>query len=358
MAREGQLPGAAWLFLPADPFRQTWNGPVGSSNRRRNARGADGRHQGRDGCSRSDRAVVFGYSEGANLALLFAATFPLRARALLLWGAQARWIRDDDYPWGPTREEADQEIAYLAEHGVTLEYLTGPGAGIPKDLPYVRFFMRYLKASASPSALAALERMLYLIDMRDILPSVRVPVVVMNRTGDPVANVEAARDFAARIPGARFVEFPGDAHPFFTGPATGEILAEIETFVTGVRPPPAADRVLATVLFTDIVGSTQKLEAIGDQRWRQLLDSHHAQVRQLLEHYAGTEIDTTGDGFFATFDGPTRAIRCACAIRDAVQEIGLEIRRPAYRRDRIPGCQGHRPRGTCGCKGCRSCRAG
>ncbi len=201
----------------------------------------------------SDRAVIFGYSEGANLALLFAATFPERTRALVLWGAQARWVRADDYPWGPTREEAEKEIAYLAENGVTLEYLTGPGAGIPKDLPYVRFFMRYLKASASPSALAALERMLGSIDMRDILPSVRVPVVVMNRTGDPVANVEAARDVAARIPGARFVEFPGDAHPFFTGPATGEILAEIETFVTGVRLPPAADRVLVTVLFTDIV---------------------------------------------------------------------------------------------------------
>jgi class 3 adenylate cyclase len=274
----------------------------------------------------SDRAVIFGYSEGANLAALFAATYPRRTRALLLWGAQARWIRADDYPWGPTREEADQEIAYLAENGVTVEYLTGPGAGIPKDLTYVRFFMRYLKASASPSALTALERMLCLIDMRDILPSVRVPVVVMNRTGDPVANVEAARDLAARIPGARFVEFPGDAHPFFTGPATGEVLAEIETFVTGVRPAPAADRVLATLLFTDIVGSTQKLEAIGDQRWRQLLDRHHARVRQLLERYAGTEIDTAGDGFFATFDGPTRAIRCACAIRDAVREIGLEIR--------------------------------
>ena len=276
--------------------------------------------------ARSGRAVIFGYSEGANLAALFAATYPPRTRGLLLWGAQARWIRDGDYPWGPTREEADQEIAYLAENGVTVEYLTGPGAGIPKDLTHVRFFMRYLQASASPSALAALERMLCLIDVRDILPSVRVPVVVMNRTGDPVASVGAARDFAARIPGARFVEFAGDTHPFFTGPATGEILAEIEAFVTGVRPAPAADRVLATVLFTDIVSSTQKLEAIGDQRWRQLLDSHHARVRQLLEHYAGTEIDTTGDGFFATFDGPTRAIRCACAIGDAIREIGLEIR--------------------------------
>ena len=274
----------------------------------------------------SDRAVIFGYSEGANLAALFAATSPRRTRGLFLWGAQARWVRADDYPWGPTQAEAGQEIAYLAENGVTVEYLTGPGAGIPKDLAHVRFFMRYLKASASPSALAALERMLCLIDMRDILPSVRVPVVVMNRTGDPVASVGAARDFAARIPGARFVELAGDTHPFFAGPATGEILAEIEAFVTGVRPPPVADRVLATVLFTDIVSSTRKLEAIGDQRWRQLLDSHHARVRQLLERYAGTEIDTAGDGFFATFDGPTRAIRCACAIADAIAEIGLEIR--------------------------------
>jgi class 3 adenylate cyclase len=274
----------------------------------------------------SDRAVLFGFSEGANLAVLFAAMFPQRARALVLWGVQARWIRTDDYPWGPTQEEADEEIAYLGENGVTLEYLTGPGAGIPKDLSSVRFFMRYLKASASPSALAALERMLCSIDIRDVLPNVRVPVVVMNRTGDPVANVEAARDVAARIPGARFIEFPGDDHPFFTAPASGEILAEIETFVTGVRLPPAPERVLVTVLFTDIVRSTQKLEAVGDRRWRELLDSHHGRVRRLLERYAGTEIDNAGDGFFATFDGPTRAIRCACAIRDAIREIGLEIR--------------------------------
>jgi len=274
----------------------------------------------------SDQAAIFGFSEGANLGAFFASMFPQRTRALLAWGAQARWIRADDYPWGQTREEADQEIAYLAENGVTLEYLTGPGAGLPKDLASVRFFMRYLKASASPAALAALERMLGMIDMRDILPSVRVPALVMNRIADPVANVEAARDFAARIPGARFVEFPGDTHSFFGGPATGEILAEIETFVTGVRLPPAADRVLATVLFTDIVSSTQRLEAIGDHRWRQLLDRHHTRVRELLQRYGGTEIDTAGDGFFATFDGPTRAIRCACAIRDAVREIGLEIR--------------------------------
>jgi acetyl esterase/lipase len=181
----------------------------------------------------TDRAFIFGYSEGANLAALFGATYPERTRGLLLWGAQARWTRADDYPWGLTRAEYDREIAYLAENGATLEYLTGWGAGSPKDLPYVKFFMRYLKASASPAALAALERLCSSIDMRDILPAVRVPTVVMNRTGDPVANIEAARDVAARIPGARFVEFPGDTHPFFAGPAVDEALTEIETFITG-----------------------------------------------------------------------------------------------------------------------------
>jgi class 3 adenylate cyclase len=274
----------------------------------------------------SDRAFIFGYSEGGNLAALFGATYPQRTRGLLLWGAQARWIRTDDYPWGPTREEADQEIAYLAENGVTPEYVTGYGAGIPKDLTYVKFFTRYMKASASPSALAALERMCGLIDIRDILPTVRVPTVVMNRVGDPVANVEAARDLAARIPGARFVEFAGDTHPFWGGPGIEEVLAEIETFITGVRLPPRADRVLATVLFTDIVGSTERAAALGDKRWRDLLEAHDHVVRQELHRFQGREIDTAGDGFLATFDGPGRAVACACAISGSLRGLGLEAR--------------------------------
>ena len=274
----------------------------------------------------TDRAFIFGYSEGANLAALFGATYPERTRGLLLWGAQARWTRADDYPWGVTRAEYDREIAYLAENGVTLEYLTGPGAGIPKDLRYVKFFMRYLKASASPAALAALERLCSSIDMRDILPAVRVPTVVMNRTGDPVANIDAARDLAARIPGARFVEFPGDIHPFFAGPAVDEALVEIETFVTGVRLPPRVERVLATVLFTDIVGSTQRAVALGDRRWRDLLEAHNRVVRRALEQFQGREVNTVGDGFLALFDGPGRAVACASAIAASVRELGLEVR--------------------------------
>jgi hypothetical protein len=258
----------------------------------------------------TDRAFIFGCSEGANLAALFGATYPERTRGLLLWGAQARWTRADDYPWGATRAEYDQEIAYLAENGATFEYLTGWGAGSPKDLRYVKVFMRYLKASASPAALAALQRLCSWIDMRDILPAVRVPTVVMNRTGDPVANIEAARDLAARIPSARFVEFPGDIHPFFVGPAVDEALAEIETFITGVRLPPRVERVLATVLFTDIVGSTEKAVALGDRRWRDLLEAHHRVVRRALDQFQGREINTAGDGFLAMFDGPGRAIAC------------------------------------------------
>ncbi len=274
----------------------------------------------------SERAFILGYSEGANLAAMFGATYPDRARGLLLWGAQARWVRSDDYPWGPTREEAEQEIAYLAENGVTLEYLTGTGAGVPNDLASMQFSVRYFKAGASPSALAALERMNTSIDMRDILPSVRAPTVVMSRTGDPVANVEAARDLAARIPDALFVEFPGDIHSPWSGPAVEEVLAEIESFITGVRLPARSDRVLATVLFTDIVGSTERAVSLGDRRWRELLAAHHYLVRQQLERFQGREVDTAGDGFFASFDGPARAIRCGCAISAAMPELGLAVR--------------------------------
>src|SRR5437773_6387241 len=175
-----------------------------------------------------------------------------------------------------------------------IEYVIGSGAGIPKDPATVRFFVRYTKASVSPAALAALERMNCLIDMRNVLPSVHVPTLVMNRTGDPVANVDAARDLSARIPDARFVEFSGDAHPYFTGSDSDAVLAEIETFVTGARLPVRTDRVLATVLFTDIVGSTARAAALGDRRWRETLEAHNSVVRRELERFQGREIDTAG----------------------------------------------------------------
>lgn len=278
----------------------------------------------------SERAVVMGVSEGANLACVFAATHPERTSALVVWGGQARWIRTADYPWGPTREEAEKEIASLAENGVTVEYLTGGGAGLGTgDDALIEWWLRYARAGASPAALAALERMNIDIDTRAILPSIGVPTLVMNRTSDPVANVDAARDLASRIPRARFMEYPGDTHAMIAGD-TQRILADIEEFITGIRPSPTSERVLATVLFTDIVGSTERAVAIGDGAWRELLADHQVVVRRELDRFSGHEVDTAGDGFFATFDGPARAVRCARAIVEDVRALGLHVRAGAH----------------------------
>ncbi len=274
----------------------------------------------------SERAFLFGVSEGANMACLFAATYPERTLGLLIWGGQARWIATEDYPWGLTRAEAEAEIAELRERGVTEAYITGAGAGHPADREReLRWLLRYFRAGASPAALAALEEMNMDVDVRDVLPNIRVPTLVMNRTGDPVADVEAARDMAARVAGATFVEFPGDSHSMGL-PDAEPVIAEIQAFVTGERPAPPSDRVLATVLFTDIVGSTQRALELGDAAWSELLSSHHAVVRRQLQHHRGREVDTSGDGFLATFDGPARAIRCAAAIRDELRGLGIQIR--------------------------------
>jgi class 3 adenylate cyclase len=225
-----------------------------------------------------------------------------------------------------SREEFDELIAHVAENGVTAEYVTGLGAGLPKQTAKVKWAMRYFQASVGPAALAALERLCSTIDTRDILPSVRVPTLVMQRSHDPVADVDAGRDLAARIPGARFREFPGDTHPFYEGPELDGISAEIEAFITGVRPSPRSDRVLATLLFTDIVGSTEHAVELGDRGWRDILEQHNNAVRTELSRFRGREVDSAGDGLFALFDGPGRAVACACAIRESVKDLGLEIR--------------------------------
>ena len=276
----------------------------------------------------SERAFVFGTSEGGSMACVFAATYPERTSGLILWGTQAMWIRTGDYPWGVSMEEALAEIEDLAEHGMTDTYLFGLGAGAgagmsEKEMEQIR---RWWRSATTPGALAALERMNLDIDIRGVLPSVHVPTLVMNRTKDPVANVEAARDLAAHIEGARFVEFPGDTHSFVQGPDPDEVASEIQEFVTGSLPPLGGDRALATVLFTDIVGSTQKAAELGDRAWRDILERHHKLVRDLLARSRGTEMDTAGDGFFATFDGPARAVRCALAAVEAVRPLGIEIR--------------------------------
>jgi class 3 adenylate cyclase len=276
----------------------------------------------------SERAFIFGTSEGGSMACVFAATYPERTSGLILWGTQATWTRADDYPWGFSREESLAEIEDLAEHGITDTYLfgygAGAGAGMSEDEK--ERIRRLWRSATTPGGLADLERMNLDLDIRGILPSIHVPTLVMNRTGDPVAHVDAARDLASRIEGARFVEFAGDRHPFFAGPDADEVAAEIQEFVTGSRPALGGDRVLATVLFTDIVDSTRRAGELGDSAWRDLIEGHHTIIRELLSRFRGIEVDTAGDGFFATFDGPARAVRCALAAVEAVRPLGIEIR--------------------------------
>ena len=213
-------------------------------------------------------------------------------------------------------------IRDLAERGPTDEYLFGTKRSLEPS--FAGFFKRYAQGAASPSAYAQLERMNAEIDVRDILPSISVPTLVMTRAGDAVAQADAARSLAAAVPNARFVEFPGSSHGIFA--FDEPVLAEIEEFVTGVRPEPRADRVLRTMLFVDVVGSTERAARLGDSAWKQLLAAYREAVRRELARFDGTEVDTAGDGFLATFDGPGRAVRSAQAIVAAVDELTIEVR--------------------------------
>ncbi|MEY2536561.1 MAG: hypothetical protein QOG67_301 [Verrucomicrobiota bacterium] len=274
-----------------------------------------------------ERANIFGVSEGGSMACLFAATYPQRVSSLLVWGAQARWIASPDHPWGQTREEHDQMISMIQDDWPSIEYITGPGAGVGKDADpaYIEFYSRYMRAAASPSAVRAYELMNGQIDTRPILPSIQAPTLVMNRTGDPCARVEAARDMASRIPGAKFKEYPGNSHSMMLDDME-TVLSDIQEFITGERPIESYDRILATVLFLDIASSTERAAALGDTAWRNLLNSYYAIVRKELARFRGKETNTTGDGFLATFDGPARAVRCAIAIVLAVRQLGIEVR--------------------------------
>jgi pimeloyl-ACP methyl ester carboxylesterase len=271
----------------------------------------------------SERAVLFGYSEGGPMCVLFAATYPEMTSALVLYGTYAkRQDPDDDYPWAPTREarrlyatQVEEDWGWEADMRRMC-----PGA----DEAMARWWAARARAAASPGAARDLILMNSLIDIREILPTIQVPTLVLHRTGDLDSTVDEGRYVGERIPGARFVELPGDDHVPWIDP--DQVVDEIEEFVTGVRPAPELDRVLATVLFTDLVESTKRAAELGDRRWRTLLEAHHAAVRDQLGRFGGREVDTAGDGFLATFDGPARAIRAACAIRDGVQSLGLELR--------------------------------
>jgi class 3 adenylate cyclase len=274
-----------------------------------------------------ERANIFGVSEGGSMACLFAATYPQRVNSLLVWGAQARWIASPDHPWGQTQEEHDQMIAMIDDDWPSFDYITGPGAGVGRDADpaFIESISRYMRAAANPSAVRAYEIMNGQIDTRPILPSIQAPTLVMNRKGDPCARIEAARDMASRIPDAKFNEYPGNSHSMMLDDME-TILSDIQEFITGERPIDSYDRILATVLFVDIASSTERAAALGDTRWRNVLNSYYAIVRKEFSRFRGKERNTTGDGFLATFDGPARAIRCALAIAQRVKQLGIDVR--------------------------------
>jgi len=275
----------------------------------------------------SERAALFGISEGGPMSILFAATYPERTIALALYGAYAKRAWAEDYPFGWRDEEWAAFFANVESHwgtprGLDLD-IWAPS--IAHDERARHGMAAYLRAAASPGAVQAVMQMNREIDVRNVLPAVRVPTLIVHRAGERNIRIQHARYMAERIPGARLVELPGDDHMPWIGDSD-LILDPIEQFLTRVRHGPEPDRVLATVLFTDIVGATQKAAELGDRRWRELLEKHHAIVRRELARFRGRELDTAGDGFLATFDGPGRAIRCACAVVDAVQPLGLALR--------------------------------
>jgi len=268
----------------------------------------------------SRQAALFGVSEGGAMSMLFAATYPDRTRALVLYGAFAHFRS-----WVTPEDQIEAALEHLEKNWGTGESLARLAPSLVSDDAFKRRYARFERLSASPSSAAALIRMNSEIDVRPILPSIRVPTLIVHREGDALVNVEAGRFLAHQIPKAKYVELPGNDHLPWVGNAE-RIVDEVEEFLTGSRHTPEPDRVLATVLFTDIVGSTKRAEAIGDRAWHDLLDRHNEIVRREILRHRGREVKTTGDGFLITFDGPARSIRCSLAISEAVEDLGLQVR--------------------------------
>jgi len=267
-----------------------------------------------------ERAAIFGISEGGSLATLFAASHPERSQALIIYGGFAQFS-----DW-MTQEALESLFQYIDKSW-------GSGEGWLKfaptkegDLAFQQWWGKFERLGASPGAVTTLMRMNSQIDITEILPSVNVPTLVIHRKDDLLVRVEAGRLLAERIPGAKYVELSGADHLPFVGENSDRILDEMEHFLTGETSTPSVERVLATVVFTDIVGSTARAEALGDQAWGDLLDLHDKAVRKELERFRGNEVKWTGDGFLAAFDGPARAIQCALAIVSTVRALGIEVR--------------------------------
>jgi pimeloyl-ACP methyl ester carboxylesterase len=274
----------------------------------------------------SERAALLGISEGASMSILFAATYPDRVQALVLAGGMARSTQADDYPWAlPLEALIESGTELIAPHwgeGAIIEIAAPSQADNPETRA---FFSRLERASASPGMLGSLVQMFLDIDVRGVVPSVHVPTLVLHRRHDRLVNVRNGRWLAEHLPDARLVELPGDDHIlWYEDPE--RTLGEIQEFLTGTRARPEPERMLATVVFTDIVDSTRTASELGDSRWREILEKHHGTVRSALGRFNGREVKSIGDGFMATFDGPARAIHCARAILDDSEQEGVHVR--------------------------------
>ena len=325
-----------------EPYRRAWLEALGVEYRvivfdkrgtglSDRVEGAPGIEERMDDCravldaAGSKRAAVLTAGDASDLALVFAATYPERVHALVLWQGHYRGTWAPDYPWAPPREEALRGIEAL-ERGWPASLIKVLEYGAPSlDDAERQVFARVIRLSVSPGAAAAFNRMILDVDVRGVLPSVRVPTLILHRADDPA--VDASRLVASLLPSGEFVAIdrPDRIPPVGD---TAPILDELRRFVArAVSTKPASpDRVLATVLFTDLVGSTARAAEVGDSAWRSILERHHAVVRDQLQRFRGTEHDTAGDGFFASFDGPARAIRCASAIREGLEPLDLEVR--------------------------------
>jgi len=271
----------------------------------------------------SERATIYGWSEGGPMCLMFAATYPHRTSALILFGSFAS-MREK--PWGVPPDGFELFLGQLDAHwgeGVLLR-LNAPSRS--NDPAFVQWFARIERAAASPGSVLTLMRANYQLDVRHLLPTIHAPTLILHRAGDALTPVAAGRYLAEHIPGAKYIEMPGTDH-MVTDTETQDFIAdEIEEFITGTRRHLEPDRVLATVMFTDIVRSTERAAELGDSRWRELLSSYYAVLRKELNAFRGHEVNTVGDGLLATFDGPNRAIRCACSARERLRPLGLQVR--------------------------------
>lgn len=275
--------------------------------------------------AKSDKATLFGISEGAPMSILFAATHPDRCEALILHGGMARSTWAEDYPWAAPAEALREALEMMEGAYGTGDDIEVFAPSLADDPEAKEWWGRFERSAASPKMFMQIFEMFLDVDVRHVLPAIHIPTLLIHRKGDPVVNVRAARWLTEQIEGSRLVELPGIDHLPWSGDADS-VTDEIQEFLTGVRGAREADRILATVMFTDIVTSSERAALLGDKQWRNLLEAHDTGVRKDIDRFGGRTIKSTGDGVLATFDGPARAVRAGQAIVETVRRVGLEAR--------------------------------